>query len=393
VIDEADEAAFWSGTGGDGNTQAVVPIDTNADSVPDRVLRYSGHNNFQFLQVYEFDSTGALVDASGTPITNPANFVRNIQLASGPGAAALSGLNGQDQNLSFDLIPMAVNANDPTRMVIGYFGIYESINTNINPTGGQTRVLPLDQIQQIDPAVGTNVPGGQVVTALVYGGSVGATDFDDVVVASRANQVLYRQNVGDAFTSRTIQGAGTIRDIVVDPADWKVVYAVDSRDVYRINDITDQGQQWVKITDNLRAIGQTGLRTVEYVEDTPRDFLLVGGIGGVSRLGDPGSAPGIEQWVRVGIGMPNVPVFDIEYLDLNVPGQISGGDRLIAGTLGRGVWSLTGPDTMLSFGDVSVLNIRHHAELRGRQRAEHHWFQRGRRPVHIRAQRRQPAPG
>jgi outer membrane protein OmpA-like peptidoglycan-associated protein len=133
AVDEADEAAFWSGTGGDGNSQAAIPIDMDGDGATDRVLRYSLHNNFSFLQVYEYTAAGVLIDASG----NPANAFRNIGLRAPGNATALSGLNAQDTALSFDIVPMVVNANDPTRMLIAYAGIYESVNTSIAPAASR----------------------------------------------------------------------------------------------------------------------------------------------------------------------------------------------------------------------------------------------------------------
>jgi len=140
TVDEAGESIFWAGTGGDGNSQATIAIDTNNNGAPDRTLRYSLHNNFQFLQVYEFNAAGKLVNAAGAP----SHTFHSIDMRTGPGAAARSALTAQDAALGFDLIPMVANTNDPTRMLIAFNGIYESINTNINPAAGQTRVLPLD---------------------------------------------------------------------------------------------------------------------------------------------------------------------------------------------------------------------------------------------------------
>ncbi|HEX5216215.1 MAG TPA: OmpA family protein, partial [Vicinamibacterales bacterium] len=351
-VDEAGESAFWSGTGGDGNSQAAIPIDMTGDSVPDRVLRYSLHNNFNFLQAYEYTTAGVLIDAAG----NPSNTFQNIGFRAPGNATALSGLNAQDAAIKFKPIPMVANSNDPTRMLIGYFGIYESVNTNIAPAGGQPRILPLDEIRQIDPAAaGAAVPKGSEVTALVYGGKVGNTRFDDVVLAARGDTVLYRAAAGQNLTPRTIPGAGTIRGLTVDPSNWKVVYAADSTDVYRIEDITDNAKTWVKLTGNLKAVGQQDIRALEYIEASTGDMLLVGGQGGVSRMRDPDA--GTNPWVRVGRGLPNAPVTSIQFEDLIDPGHLNGGDKLIVGTLGRGVWSIKDPENALSLSQNSVLEI------------------------------------
>jgi hypothetical protein len=239
LIDETDERFFWLGTGGDGNTQATVGIDTNADTFVDRTLRYTGHNNFSFLQVYEVDANGQFVNPAGVPsATNP---FTTIGFRSGPGTALRSGLNAQDQALGFDRIPMVVNSVTPTRMLIGHSGIYESINTNINPAAGQTRVLPLDQVRQLDPAVGVNVPAGSKVRALVFGGVEGGIPNAEVVLAARGKNVLFRSAAAgpnSVFQSSTIVDATAITALAVDRDDWKVVYAADPFDVYRNDNIT-----------------------------------------------------------------------------------------------------------------------------------------------------------
>jgi hypothetical protein len=299
------------------------------------------HNNYNFLQAYEYTTAGVLIDAAG----NPANTFHTVQFRAPGNATNFSGLNAQDQAIVFKPIPMVVNSNDPTRVLIGYFGIYESVNTNITPSAGQARILPLDEVRQIDPAAaGTTVPKGSEVTALLYGGKVGNTRFDDVVLAARGDTVLYRDVAGHNLTSRTIPGAGTIRALTADPSNWKVVYAADSTDVYRIADITDGTKSWVKLTGNLKAVGQQDIRALEYIEAATGDLLLVGGQGGVSRMRDPDT--GTNQWVRVGRGLPNAPVTSIQFQDLIDPGHLNGGDKLIVGTRGRGVWSLKDPENL-----------------------------------------------
>ncbi|MES2992163.1 MAG: OmpA family protein [Pseudomonadota bacterium] len=354
TIDEAGESIFWAGTGGDGNSQATIAIDTNNDNLPDRTLRYSLHNNFQFLQVYEFNSAGKLVNAAGAP----SHTFHSIGLRTGPGAAAQSALTAQDAALGFDLIPMVVNANDPTRMLIAFNGIYESINTNINPAAGQTRVLPLDEVRQIDPAAALATPAGGTVSSLVYGGTTGGVANNELVIAARGNTLQIRQVANGPFIQRTIAGAGSIRDIEVDPDNWKVVYAADATDVFRTDDVTAADPVWTKITGNLKAIGQTGLRSLEYIHNDAGtgDMLLVSGIGGVSRLRNPDAAPASDQWVRLGSGLPNVVVFDVEFIDRDANGALSAPDLLLAGTLGRGVWSISGSE-IIDVGQQQVLLI------------------------------------
>src|SRR6185436_13118571 len=74
-----------------------------------------------------------------------------------------------------------------------------------------------------------------------------------------------------------------------------------------------------------------------------QDVLLVGGQGGVSRLFNPKAAgtslPAL--WTRFGAGLPNAPVFDL-HLDVDYGARTGGNFVLIAGTLGRGAWTISG---------------------------------------------------
>ena len=361
VVDETDERFFWSGmTAGDGNSQIAIPIDVDGVPGADRVLRYSLSNNLRFLDVYEFDANGQQIDANG----NPSATRTRIQFASPGGGAFISGLNNEDQAFTqFTQIPMVVNRFNPLRVAIGLHGIYESVNTNVTP--GPNRVLPLDRVQLVDPnGPGVAVGFANAVTALVYGGAIGNTQFQDLIVAARASTLVIRQTAGGAVTQRVVDGAGTITGVAVDPNDWRKVYVTAGREVFRIDDVTDAGKAWVNITGNSRSLFQTNLRTIEYVRNQGgQDVLLVGGTGGVTRLFDPGTAGGNAVWARLGENLPSALVSELKYIDAADAdqGKISSGDLLIAGTMGRGVWTVGGdilslaqPTTLRIFGSNSA---------------------------------------
>ncbi|MBI1839836.1 MAG: OmpA family protein [Verrucomicrobia bacterium] len=342
VIDEPDERFLWKGRAvGDGNSQAAILYDANGDKAEDGVLRYALFNDLKSLFVFEFAADGAQIDANGTA----PGLAASIGFRSGPGAALYSGLNALDAKMGFSLVPMVVNSLDPSRMLVGFNGIYESFGSRLAP--GHDRVLPLEYVREIQTGPG-------VVTSLVYGGRVGRTENRDLIIASRGTKILVRTTADGAFAERVVPGASEIRDITVDPDNWKVVYVADARGVYRIDDVTDNSKPWVDITDNLHAIGQPQLYAIEYVPKG-QGVLLVGGPGGVSRLINPRSAGRTALWTRFGTGLPNAPVLDLRF-DYDFGGRAGGSEVLIAGTLGRGAWMISGDD-MQSIATPAELKI------------------------------------
>ena len=131
-------------------------------------------------------------------------------------------------------------------------------------------------------------------------------------------------------------GASRILDIAVDPTNWKKVFVVDNNnDVFRISDVTDKNQDWVKITGNLPSLGQLPLtgsrsagRPLEYVKDGANDILLVSGHGGVSRLFNPGAADNSAVWTNFGGGLPNALIFDTQFVDRDNSKTLTGDDVL-----------------------------------------------------------------
>jgi hypothetical protein len=345
----AQAGAGWNVVlGGDGNTQAVGVEGT-------QVYRYSMGNNFQTFFRQEFNS-------NGTAAAKP----QRILLARGPDdirqGNALTGLDQADRALQdYRTIPLVVNAVDPKRLALGFDGVYESFDRG-------------DTIQMLKQPSGQPAP----VSALAYGGMSKGKANADVLYVARGNQVFVREGSGSKFTRQVeIAGAGTIRDIALDPTDWHTAYAVDGSHVWVS---LDAGATWTEITGGLAPAGlNAGLTSVQVVKlpDGGRpglpaeDVLLVGGRGGVYRavnpVGTPGQNPAANTglaWTEFGPSLPNAPVSDIRYVpSLQVPGR-QVGDVLVVSTLGRGVWKMSGAAALLRTdavltvtGDGSANNI------------------------------------
>ncbi|MGH7341354.1 MAG: hypothetical protein ACREKH_12765, partial [Candidatus Rokuibacteriota bacterium] len=185
---------------------------------------------------------------------------------------------------------------------------------------------------------------GDFYSALAYGGHKGATEHADVIYAAKGNKVHVRL-AGGAFETHTLDGAGQIRGIVLDPQDWETAYAIDSNRVYKT---TDHGQNWAVISQGL---GVTSLLSLEMVEAAGgAKALLVGTPLGVFRALNP--APNV-QWTEFGRGLPNALVADIDFADLTGTQR----DVLLAGTQGRGAWTILG-DVAAFLGQESVLQVQ-----------------------------------
>jgi Big-like domain-containing protein len=211
--------------------------------------------------------------------------------------------------------PVELNAIDPRRLVIGGLNsIYESFNQG-------------DTITEID-GPGTT----QLQNAIAYGGRSGGVDNLDVLYVGSGPAVFLRTTAGAALapTAALPAGATVVRDVVLDPDDWRSAYVVDSNQVFRT---TDAGASWTDITGNLPQFGVADFNTTQFVAGATandNDLLLVGTNAGVYVSF---SSSGFTIWNKLGVGLPNVLVLDLDY-DLQ-------DDVLLAGTLGRGAWTLT----------------------------------------------------
>jgi hypothetical protein len=323
---------------GDGNFSQAVD-ESNAGFT----LRYSMGNNFSYFWRRSFNNANVQQDLvpDGTEAAGVDMEAAQIMLARAAAPTQLlSGLNADDLAFStanggsnFDRIPFILNALDPTRLLIGYNGLYESGN------GG-------DIIQEIDPSSNAR----SLVTALAYGGvepNNATPDPNDtipnrnVIYYARGGQIRVRTQANGAFTAANPAGASTILDIKIDPRDWHTAYAVDPSHVYMT---TNAGQQWTDVTGSLPI---QSLRGLEVLVVGGQTVVLVGGQGGLYRALNP-TQVGAHVWTEFGEGMPNVLVTDLLY---NAADNV-----LIVGTFGRGAWSISNPTANLAVDPVLQIN-------------------------------------
>jgi hypothetical protein len=196
---------------------------------------------------------------------------------------------------------------------------------------------------------GANI--GQV-TALAYGGRLRGMANPDVAYIGTEGpaRILLRTSAGGAIRPLSAYRGGVPVDITLDPRDWRRAYVVDKNN--RVWATSSGGRSWRNITGNLKRLtpslkvanGAPSLRTAAIIGRGPdlgrgREAVIVGGFGGVFALRNPPSPGSRPRWVKLGDGLPDVVVTDVLYDAKD--------DVVIAGTFGRGAWSLLHPRRFL----------------------------------------------
>src|SRR5581483_842562 len=204
--------------------------------------------------------------------------------------------------------PIKLNTVSPTRIIIGAANsVYESLNQG-------------DTITEIGRGIIVNDTGPDIIA---YGGAGNA----DMLYVGSGAQVFIRAAASPAaLTPAAAYPGGFVVGIAVNPNDPKTAYVIDPNRVFRT---TDSGAAWTNITGNLQTLAPGSLRSITYSTSTTEGAVVIGSDTGVfEALGT-----GFLTWSRLGTGLPNVPVSQLEY---------DASDRvLLAGTLGRGSWTLT----------------------------------------------------
>lgn len=203
--------------------------------------------------------------------------------------------------------PVEVNRLDPTQLMVGGSSqIYISTNA--------TSASPVWALQT-GPGANRN--------AMAFG----ALNDTGAAYVGRNNQVFRRSGSSFVATAALPAGAATVTDVAMDPENSARVWAIDDDQVFRS---TNSGATWVDVTGNLPQISSFDFRTIEFIPENGTDRLALGTRSGVYVVDATGS-----QWAGLGLFLPDVLVFDLRFSETQ--------RRLFAGTLGRGVWSLSLP--------------------------------------------------
>ena len=225
------------------------------------------------------------------------------------------------------ITPVEINAIDPPsgksrRIVIGgrtdasnpAGAVYEADNAGIAASADDVNWVRIP-----------TAPGFAAVSDMAYGGRSGGVDNPDVLYVGSSSNVFVRTTAGGTLipTATPFPG-GFVRDIVLDPDDWHHVFVITYSGVW---EGTDTGSTWTSITGDLSNIGTTDFLSMEYISAAV-DALVVGtNLGVYATL-----STSFGTWLKLGNALPNAEVWDLDY--------DAADNILVAGTLGRGAWSL-----------------------------------------------------
>jgi hypothetical protein len=309
-------AALWDDSltvPGDGG---VVAVDADQRAHPGTSIRYTSG---QYLNQFNRSTWDANNNLLGTTFLG-------LNIVAGPGAG--QNLFDFDPFVQFSN-PLVLNAVDPRRLLIGTQTLYESFDQ-----GDSLRNLGFSNGQYVGAS--PNPVGGfmnQTGVPLVYGGHLGAVANPDVIWAGVGDQIVYREHLGDPLQAVKGYRGGLVETIVADPQNYRHLFVCD--DSNQVWYSADAGHSFRNLTADLPQVGGIVL-TLEVARTgpLPTDVALVAGaLNGVFARDLAGSGPHV--WHRLGNNLPNVMVDDLHYY----PEQ----RLLLAGTLGRGAWTLTNP--------------------------------------------------
>jgi photosystem II stability/assembly factor-like uncharacterized protein len=264
---------------GDGGVVAVDAVSTAG-----RSTRYS---SYQYLGVFRRE----VYDASG--VRQSLTYVPLRVLGGGPPLSAQF------------YTPVELNRFRPRRLIIGADNaIYESDDQG-------------DTITALSPVLRINEGG-----AIAYG----AADNADILYVGVRRNVWIRTAAPPAALVRSAAYPATadVLGVALDPVNSQAAFAIDMQRVYRT---ANTGANWTDITNNLAALGATVFRSIAFCSGA----VVLGTNNGVFIC----AGPAYTNWARLGTGLPPAPVLCLIYSE---PDRV-----LLAGTLGRGAWTLDIP--------------------------------------------------
>jgi hypothetical protein len=286
---------------GDG---ANVGVDADQTAHSGVSYRYESYIKMQSFHRHSFGSNNLE--------TTSTNVLLNIVSGTGSGKT----LTAFDTTAQFNN-PWVLNNLNPASMLIGTSYIYESTDKG-------------------DSLANLALTGG-VVSALSYGSRLSGTDFPGAFYVGAGTSIYHRVSSGNTPTIITGYKGSNVVNLLMDPQNYQHIYVID--DTAHVWASFDEGVTFEELTGDL-ANKVTQPHAIEMFSPPPTKNdkkddvvqLIVGGIGDVVSL-----HPRLheKQWTSVASGLPHAFFYDVHYNDAC--------DMVVAGALGRGAWTTTGP--------------------------------------------------
>ena len=294
-IQSASNSTIWTFiNGGDGGDVAVDDTSTAGQSI-----RYGSSQNLGGFFRKTYNASTGLVSTV---------FPARTVLGGGPAIT-----------VQF-VTPVELNKVNPVRLIIGGSNAaYESLNRG-------------DSVTALSPNSGVN--GTFTGLPIAYGGYLAGVPNADILYYGSGSLVKVRTTAGGSLanTAAAFPG-GNVQDIVLDSNDWQRVFAAGSSSIYFS---TNVGASWTNITGNLTGVGS--IHTLEFFKLNGADCVAAGTDIGVFFS----FARNLGTWSRLGTGLPNAVVYDMQYNNTD--------KVLVIGTMGRGTFLLDVGMPTLSMG-------------------------------------------
>jgi hypothetical protein len=308
-VQQAPNSSTWPEfQGGDGG---VVGVDGDQTAHPNTSIRYTSSQFF-----------GNFLRSTWDPNNNFLSGVLvGLNITGGAGTGHT--LRQFDPNIQF-YQPFVIDSVAPTRMMIGTAQFYESLNQG-------------DSLNDLGGFNGFFVGNGLFGQPMVYGGRIDQLNIvnPDVFYGGIGAQIMFKEHLADPLTVLSGYPGGIVSTIAMNPRDYRNIYVVDTAN--RIWVSFDKGVTFSNITLNLGSLTpqiDTLVVISPSATDPTQNVLVAGGLGGVWELNNPTSAP-TTTWAPLGTNMAHVLVQDLHF--------DTGTNTLVAGTLGRGAWTLFDP--------------------------------------------------
>jgi PQQ-like domain len=219
----------------------------------------------------------------------------------------LTVMSGSAMGMKQFYTPIKLNAVSPSRLIIGDSNsVYESLDQG-------------DTVREIGPGVIVNGTGPNPI-------AYGAEANPDILYVGAGNQVFVRKSASpsplipsSAFSGDTVVG------IALNPRNGNNAFVITPTQVFQTS---NAGDSWANVTGDM-STSQSGLHSIAYSTANAQGILAVGSDNGVLIS----NGPSFTHWIPLGIGLPNAPVYHVEYSETD--------GVFLVGTLGRGAWTLS----------------------------------------------------